>query len=243
MTLHWRRELIVVLLVLLTISCRSQSNSTANENSTTTDTVVSSTPPFQTKEPDRYRAIRNVTVVGANGETVTTKNLIVRDGELRRAESPVALKTIAYLERPEGRFVLMAEEKIYAEVAPDTSLPTSDNDDALERSPEGLLHAETGNTSYQKLGKEAIGGRNTDKYRVLVNVPSAGNVSVGETLIWIDDVLRMPIKSETKSSDGTRVSMELSDISLEVDHVLFQIPKDYQKVTFIEFRKRLNVRT
>ena len=152
-------------------------------------------------------------------------------------------KTIAYVELPQGKFVLLLDEKIYAEVTSDTSLPTSDNDDTLERSPEGLLHAETGNTSYQSLGKEALGGRNADKYRVLVNAPNAESVSVSETLIWIDDVLRMPIKSETKSSDGTRVSMELSDISLEVDHVLFQIPKDYQKVTFIEFRKRLNVKT
>jgi outer membrane lipoprotein-sorting protein len=238
MTLRWRRELIVVSLVLLTISCRSQSNPTTNENSTT-DTVVSSTPPFQTKEPDRYRAIRNVTVVTANGQTVTTRNLIARDGELRRAESQVVSKTIAYVELPEGKFVLLPDEKIYAEVTPDTSLPTIDADDTLERSPEGLLHAETGNTSYQSLGKEAIGGRNADKYRVLVNAPNAENVSVSETLIWIDDVLRMPIKSETKSSNGTRVSMELSDISLEVDHVLFQIPKDYQKLAFAEFRKRL----
>jgi len=238
MTLCWRRELIVVSLVLLTIACRSQSNSTANENSTT-ELHVSSTPPFQTKEPDRYRAIRNITVVAANGRTVTTKNLIARDGELRRNESQVASKTIAYVETPEGRFVLLPDEKLYAEVAGDTSLPANEDDDALERSPEGLLHAETGNTSYQTQGKEAIGGRNADKYRVVVNAPSAGNVSVSETLIWIDDVLGMPIKSETKSSDGTRVSMELSDISVEVDNVLFQIPKDYQKVMFAEFRKRL----
>src|SRR6185295_210775 len=143
MTLRWRRELIVVSLIvvslaLLTISCRSQSNSVPNENSAT-ELHVSSTPPFQTKEPDRYRAIRNVTVVAANGQTVTTKNLIARDGELRRNESQVASKTIAYLERPEGRFVLLPDEKIYAEVASDTSLPANADDDALERSPEGLL--------------------------------------------------------------------------------------------------------
>jgi hypothetical protein len=134
---------------------------------------------------------------------------------------------------------LLPDEKIYAEVTPGSDLPTNEDDDALERSPEGLLHAEAANTSYQTLGKEAIGGRNMDKYRVVVNGPSAGNVSVSETLIWIDEALRMPIKSETKSSDGTRVSMELSDISVEVDNVLFQIPKDYQKVTFAEFRTRL----
>lgn len=240
MTLRRRRgpALIVVSLVLLTLSCRSQSNSIANEN-TTTDTIVSSTPPFQTKEPDRYRAVRNVTVVAANGQSQTNKNLIARDGDLRRAESQVASKTIAYVERPEGKFVLLPDEKIYAEVTPDTSLPTNQDPEALERSPEGLLHADTGNTSYQKLGKEAIGQRGTDKYRVIVNAQSAANVSVSETLIWIDEALKMPIKSETKSADGTRVLMELSDISLAVDNVLFQIPKDYRKVTFAEFRKRL----
>jgi outer membrane lipoprotein-sorting protein len=243
MTLRWRRgrALIVISLVLVTLSCRSPSNSTANENEST-DTIVSSTPPFQTKEPDRYRAIRNVTVVTANGQTITTKNLIARDGELRRAESQVASKTIAYLERPEGKFVLLPDEKIWAEVTPDTNLPTSQDPEALERSPEGLLHADTGNTSYQRLGKEAIGQRGADKYRVVVNGSSAANVSVSETLIWIDEALKMPIKSETKSADGTRVLMELSDISLAVDNVLFQIPKDYRKVTFPEFRKGLSIR-
>jgi outer membrane lipoprotein-sorting protein len=239
MTLRRRRgrALIVVSIVLLTLSCRSQNNSTASENST--DTVVSSTPPFQTKEPDRYRAIRNVTVVAANGQTVTSKNLIARDGDSRRAESQVGSKTIAYLERPEGKFVLLPDEKIYAAVTPDATLPTNQDPEALERSPEGLLHADTGNTTYQKLGREAIGQRGTDKYRVVVNAPSAANVSVSETLIWIDEALKMPIKSETKSADGTRVLMELLDISTQVDNVLFQIPKDYQKVTFTEFRKRL----
>lgn len=230
--------LIVASLVLVALACRSQTDPTANQNSTT-ETHVSSTPPFQTKEPERYRAIRTVTAVAANGQTLTTKTLIARDGDLRRAESQVASKTIAYLESAEGKFVLLPDEKIYAEVTPDADLPASDSDDALESSPEGLLHAETGNTSYQPLGKEAVGGRNTDKYRVVVNAASAGSVSVSETLIWVDQGLKMPIKSETKSSDGTRVLMELSDISLEVENVLFQIPKDYKKVKLIEFHKRL----
>ena len=240
MTLRWRCEcaLISGLLVLLTISCRSQSNSTANETSST-DTVVSSTPPFETKEPDRYRAIRTVAVVTANGQTVTTKNLIARDGDLRRTESQVGPKTIAYLETPEGRFVLLPVEKIYAEVTPDANLPASEGDEALQRSPEGLLHAETGNTSYQKLGEEAIGERRTDKYRVVVNAASAPNVSVNETLIWIDAALKMPVKSESKSSDGTRVSMELAEISVEVDANLFKVPGGYQKLTFAEFSKHL----
>ena len=240
MTVPRRREyvLITLSLVLLAISCRSPSNNVANDNSTT-DTIVSSTPPFQTKEPDRYRAIRTVTIATANGQTATTRNLIARDGDLRRAESQVGLKTMVYLEGPEGRFVLLVKDKIYAEVTPETDLPANEADDALERSPEGLLHAETGDTSYQKLGEETIAERRTDKYRVVVNAASAPNVSVSETLIWIDGVLKMPVRSETKSADGTRVSMELSEISLEVDKNLFKVPDDYQKLTFAEFLKRL----
>jgi hypothetical protein len=235
-----RREcaLISVSLLLLTISCRSQNNSVANENSAT-ETTVSSTPPFQTKEPDRYRAVRIITTVSATGETVITKNVIARNGELRRNESQVEWKTIAYLETPEGRMLLLPGEKIYTEVTSDTDLPATEDDEALARSPEGVLHAETSNTSYQNLGKENFRGRTTDKYRVVVNAASAGNVSVSETLIWIDEALKMPVKSETKSADGTRVSTELGEITLEVDDDLFRIPKDYQKVTFAEFRKRL----
>lgn len=240
MILFRRREraLISVSLALLTISCRPQSNSVTNDNSTT-ETVVSSTPPFQTREPDRYRATRTITIVKANGPTVTTKTTVARDGERRRNESQVASKTIVYLEGPDGRFVLLPAEKIYSDVAPDAVVPASEDNEALEQSPEGLLHIGTDNTSYQRLGKETIGSRNADKYRVVVNAAVRENVSLSETLIWIDEALKMPIKSETKSSDGTVVSMELSDISLEVDNVLFQIPKDYQKVTFSEFRKHL----
>lgn len=229
---------LLISVVALTISCRSQSNSVANNNSSN-DTVISSTPPFQTREPDRYRAFRTVAILAANGQTITTKNLIARDGDLRRNESQVGSKQIAYLEAPEGKFVLLPQERIYAEVTPDTDLPTEKADDELERSPEGLLHAETGNSSYQKLGDEALGERRTAKYRVTVNAVSAPNVSVSETLIWIDDALKMPVKSETKSADGTRVSMELSEIALEVDKNLFKVPADYKKLSFADFLKRL----
>jgi len=232
------RALIFVSLALLTISCRPQNNSATNDNSTT-ETLVSSTPPFQTKEPDQYRATRTITSITANGQTLTTKNLIARDGDRRRNDSQLTSKTVAYLDVPEGRFVLLPDEKIYAEATSDSTLPTDENDDALERSPEGLLHADTGRTSYEKLGKELIGERSTDKYRVVVNNAGAGNVSVSETLIWIDDALKMPIRSETRSSDGTRVSMELSEISLVVDASLFKIPEGYRKVSFSEFRQRL----
>jgi hypothetical protein len=72
-----KRALISLSLAVLTISCRSQNNSVVNENSST-DTHVSSTPPFQTKEPDRYRAIRTVTIVLDNAVQANFELLTLR---------------------------------------------------------------------------------------------------------------------------------------------------------------------
>jgi len=229
------RALISVSLVLLVISCRAQSGSVTTENSSS-DTVVSSTPPFKTREPDRYRATRTITTATADGKTVATRSSIARDGEFRRNESEVASKKVVYLETPAGRFVLLPDEKIYADLNGEANAGSSEED---EVSPERLLHTDAGTTSYQKLGTETIAGRNANKYRIVVNSSTTANVSVSETLMWIDDNLQMPIRSDTKSADGTRITMELSDIVIEADKRLFQIPEDYKKVAFSELRKRL----
>jgi outer membrane lipoprotein-sorting protein len=229
------RALISVSLVLLVVACRSQNDSVATETSPS-DTVVSSTPPFQTREPDRYRATRTITTVTADGKTVVTKTATARAGDMRRSESEVASKKVVYLEIPAGRFVLLPDDKVYADASEDANV---EDDESLETSPERLLHVDGGSTSYQKLGTEKIEGRNANKYRITVNSSNAANVSVGETLIWIDEALQMPVRSETKSADGTRVTMALSDIQIEVDKRLFQVPDDYKKVAFSELRKLL----
>jgi outer membrane lipoprotein-sorting protein len=90
------------------------------------------------------------------------------------------------------------------------------------------------------MGSESISGRNANKYRIVVNSSAAGNVSQSETLMWIDEALQMPIRSETKSADGTRVTMEVTEIKLDVDGRLFAIPEDYQKIKLSELRKRLS---
>jgi len=220
--------------LLLFAACRSQ-NEPSTISSVSSETVVSSTPPFQTKEPERYRAMRITTIVTADGKTVVTKSSIARDGEMRRHESETKSKNVAYLDVPEGRFVLLPGEKVYADLATETNLSTAGED----ISPEGLLHGEETHTSYQKIGTELIGGRNTDKYRIVVNSSTPGNVSLSETFLWIDETLRMPIRSETTSVDGTKITMELSNVSLDVERQLFQIPVDYQKIAFSELRKRL----
>lgn len=228
-------RLVATCVVLLVVaSCRSQNEPVTTETSSS-EPAVSSTPPFQTKEPERYRAVRTITTVNAAGETLVTKTSVARDGVMRRHESEVNSKTIVYMDVPEGRFVLLPEEKVYADLAEESAIPADD----LETSPERLLHEDAGASSYEKLGTESIAGRNANKYRIVVNSSAAANVSQSETLMWIDEALQMPVRSETKSSDGTRVTMEVSEIMLEADRVLFRVPEGYEKVTFSELRKRL----
>jgi outer membrane lipoprotein-sorting protein len=232
-----RKALICSFIALLIVSsCRAQDSPTTNNPSS--DTVVSTTPPFQTKEPERYRATRTITNVTADGKTHVIKHSIAKDGEMRRFESHYESGTLVLLNGPQGRFIVLPGEKIYADQAGEAP-PGSSYED--ESSPERLLHTDGGNSSYQKLGSESISGRKTEKYRVVVNGANTGNVSSSETLIWIDEALGMPIRSETKSSDGSRSTMELSDISLEVDKNLFQIPGDYKKITRAEMLQRLAI--
>ena len=226
---------LISLLLLLVASCRSPNETPATDNSSA-DTIVSSTPPFQTKEPERYRATRTITSVTANGQTSVTKHVIAKDGEFRRLETELVSVRMILLLGPQGNFVLLPDEKVYVDQS-EQAVPDGGLED--ETSPERLLHTESGTSRYQKLGADVISGRKTNKYLVVVNAANAANVSSSETLIWIDDVLGMPIRSETKSSDGSRSTMELSDLALEVDKSVFQVPADYKKVAFSDIAKYL----
>lgn len=228
------KVLCTFIMLLFVGACRVQ-NEPAPTGPISSETVVSSTPPFETKEPDRYSATRTITIVAPDGETMVTKSSIIRDGEMRRYESEIASKKIAYLNVPEGKFVLLPDARVYSDQPTESDRGAGED----EFSPETLLHSETTNTTYQKIGTEVVGGRNSTKYRIVVNSSTPGSVSLSETLIWFDETLKMPVRSETTSADGTKMTMELLDVTFDVDQRFFQVPVDYQKIAFSEFRKLL----
>ena len=219
--------------LLIVVSCRSQNEATKNSSAST---FVSATPPFQTREPERYRATRTITNTNANGQTNVTKISIAKDGEFHRIESEFFAARMIFVNGPQGQFTLLPDEKVYMDQGAGAAPGAPDED---ESSADRLLHTESATSSYQQLGTEVVSGRKTNKYLVIVNGANAANVSSSETLIWIDEALGMPIKSETKSSDGTHSTMELSDLSLDVDKNLFQLPADYKKVPYSEFARYL----
>lgn len=234
MILHRKQaQALISFALLLLASCRAQNSAPATNNSF--DTVISATPPFQTKEPERYRATRTITNVTTDGRTRVTTYAIARDGEFRRFEAEFVSVRLIFVQGPEGKFILVPDEKVYMDQT--RAVPVQPYED--ESSPERLLHTESGTSSYKQLAPEVISGRKTNKYLVVVNASNAPNVSSSETLIWIDEALGMPIRSETKSSDGSRSTMELSELAVEVDKNLFQVPADYKKVPYADIARYL----
>ena len=234
---HRSALLTLALCALAITSCRTTTEPTPADPAKT-DTIVSTIPPFKTKEPERYSATRTITVFAANGDTTITKTLLAKDGSRRREEPQTALPVV-YLDLPEGRFVLYPEAKVYAAATVEDS---SGDEGPEENSADSLLHADPISTTYQSLGMETVAGRSTSKYRIVVNNPARENVTQNESLMWIDDSLSMPIKSETKSPDGTRTVIELSGVALDPDKQLFQIPEGYEKIVFRTLQKQLRAR-
>lgn len=236
-----RCALLTLSLCLLAIaSCRKASEPAPTETPAT-DTVVSTTPPFKTREPESYSAKRTITTSGPNGEGFVESMLVGRDGLIRREESTTKEAQFVYLDSPQGRFILWSEQRVYAVLERDFGDPSSADEEEAD-SPDRLLHAEPSMTSYHFLGTDTVAGRNAAKYRVTVNSQAMADVNANENLIWIDNALNMPIKSEMRSSDGVVVVTELSDIKLPPDKQLFQIPAGYEKIPFSALQKQLKAR-
>ena len=222
-------------LVLAAASCkRSGVAEETNQNSArppAASGAASSVPPFATKEPERYQATRVVTSNGDAGGG-ESRTLIARDGDRRREEYVEgAGERVAYLQLPEGSYVLVPAKKLYAELKTEAgnngggahapSLPP-------DFSPERLLNEARPETLYERLGEENLNGRATVKYRVTVRGQKNGTVT-SESLVWVDEGFGMPIKTETTAA-GSRITTELRDIKETVDAGLLELPPDYKRV-------------
>ena len=215
-------------------------------------TEFRSVPPFSTKEPERYQATRIISSVENKDEpaTLISKTLIARDGDRRREEYESGTKeTVVYLEIPEGRFLLSPGKKLYTDLALasgnlDASKPGSDADGSgvaspvtPDFSPERLLNETPTLARYEKLGSETINERAATRYRVTAkDAINGSNGSV--TLIWIDDALGLPLRSESSSTTGQHpatLTVELRDLKDTVEPRIFELPGDYEKVGYRRF--------
>lgn len=245
--------LLLLTLALAAASCkRSGVNGNADSgNSSGNSTAageISTTPPFSTKEPERYQA--TIVTKGGLGEqsnvpgmsALTTREMqVARDGQQRRVDAELypGMK-VSYLQTSAGMYMLIPARKIYVEMKQGDAGLTKNL--SPEFSPDKLLNQSAGGARYELLGKEDVNGRVTTKYRVTATSKNGETQSVTESLIWIDESLGMPVKSETTTTggayNGAMFSMELRDIKQEVDSSVFVLPTDYKKVDYEELSRQ-----
>jgi ribosomal protein S10 len=230
-----RALLAIVFIAFLFLGCSRQAAPPTDSSSA--KPLLTSSPPFSTREPERYQGTRITTIEhsGPDPYRTTKTTIIARNGINRREEyETISGVRLIYLENAAGRFVLLPSAKLYAnldEPQADNGLPPSDGITAGVA--DALLNQANNEASYEKLGAEELNGRKVAKYRV---TGGGSTAAPSTTLIWIDEVLGMAVRSESSSGasgDTFKVITELRNIELEADRKLFELPKDYKQVSHL----------
>ena|SRR5947209_1224485 len=253
-TIPFTPLIFLLTLLLATASCKrsevvgNQNSGAVNANSATEETF--SSPPFVTKEPERYQALRVITSSSDAGDSVNSQTFVARDGGRRREDYETAGLKVSLLELPSGSYVVLPEKKVYAELKPEATegggTASSSQTVPPDFSPDKLLNEVRPEAHYERLGAETVNGRATQKYRVtLKGMTGAAREMTTESLVWVDESLGMPVKTEMTStggsgSGGAHVIMELRDIKETVDASVFDIPQDYRKTGLREIASQLN---
>jgi hypothetical protein len=203
--------------------------------------AIVNTLPFSTKEPARYQA-EIVISFPAGDSAAEQKYFTARDGEKRRTDYEFSAgETLVLLEGPDNKtIVLLPQKKCSAEdkTRPAAASPGESFSEFLTT--EWL--AEKLPANFEDLGKEEINGRALGKFRV--RFEKTGSVeSVSEAIVWVDEEIGMPVKTEFYSlKDGrqvNKVTAEFRNLKLSVEPGIFDVPADCQNIPAKEMQKIL----
>ncbi len=184
--------------------------------------------PFATKEPENFQA----EFVVMTGET-EDKTFAARSSNNRRYDFNYGQKTqISVVQTADDKsFLVFQDKKIYVENSNNEIIQTAEN-------PFDFLTTEWLNqkadTKFEQLGAES----GLMKYRV-----NLGGNQNSESIIWVDENIGLPVKQEFYSINGEQrilnFTFEMKNFKPQADAVLFEVPKDFRKVSAEEFRKIL----
>lgn len=215
---------ICVLIAAGAVSCGLWQNKTpagVKISETVTDPV-----PFSTKEPGTYRAEIVIIAGGTERRIFTAKK-----GLSSRIDYDAGTPHERTVLHNGAGFVLLTSKKIYAEQMPDKTEGTGsevENDMSA-----GLLNRRY-SSAFENLGNE----NGLNKYRT-----TTGEKSRSESIIFVNEELGLPVRQDFYSIDtaGGRTlqySVEMREISFDVDDSLFAVPRGFQKVSMDEFTRR-----
>ena len=192
-----------------------------------------STAPFSTQEPSVYQAEIVLTTI-AGGEKTERKIFTARRGTKLRCNYE---NEISFLQMSESQmFLIDSGEKIYAAAA---SSAADEKSNALKDFLTTEWLNEKRGATFEERGRE----NNLIKYQVKSNDAPP---TTSEILIFVDDNLKIPVRQEFYATAGEQktlvFSMELRNLKLEADDKLFELPKNYRKVSTSEFQKTIRQR-
>jgi hypothetical protein len=216
---------LIVLVLLFCSSCRFGQNSNNSHIATNRPTVseIQSEIPFPTKEPEIFQ-----TEIIAKFEDQTEKTFAAQSkGRFFSRKGNVAtLQTEA-----NKSFLINFEKKIYVDNSEKTTVAKISSGEALEDFLTTEWLNQKTDAKFEDLGEE----NGLGKFRVIFEN--------SESLIFVDKNFKIPVRQDYYSLEGETknllYSIELQNFKLIAEDNLFEIPKDFRKVSPEEFKKSL----
>lgn len=204
-----------------------QTKTVATPASTPSVSEIKSSFPFSTKEPGVYQTEISVTANGVEDITFTARNganqLTIFD--FKKNTEFALLKNDA-----NQTFLINNRRKIYTE-NPSTASVSEAKSDSLKDFLTSEWLNQKKDAKFETLGAE----NDLTKYRV--NLDETTN---SEIIIFVDEKIGLPVKQEFYTISGEQKTLalivELKNFSLQIEQKLFDLPKDYRKVTPKEFQ-------
>jgi hypothetical protein len=215
----------LVFALLFCSSCRFWQN-TANSNVSTNKTNIAeieSEIPFTTKEPETFQA-----EIITKFEDETEKTFIARSkGRFLSRKGEIAMLQI----EANKSFLINFEKKIYVESIEKSAVVKENAGETLnDYLTTEWLNQKT-EVKFENLGEE----NGLNKYKAIFEN--------SESLIFVDQNFKLPIRQEFYSIEGEAKTLvysnELQNFKLIAEEQLFEVPKDFRKVSLEEFQKNL----
>ncbi len=183
--------------------------------------------PFLTKEPDNYQTEISITAGDIEDKTFTARNganrLMIFDFQNK---SEFALLKVG----DNQTFLINRRQKIYAETESSVNISDEKGDSLKDFLTAGWLNQKN-DAKFENLGTE----NNLTKYRV-----SLDDAVNSEIITLIDEKIGLPVRQEFYSLSGEQktltLTVELKNFSLQTEAQLFEVPKDYRKISMKEFQ-------
>lgn len=236
-----------------TITTTTNTNAGANTNTTATTTTTTGAT-IDTREPERYRATINLKIEATGNQTASLPTLVsefARDGANRRLSfSLPGGDEVIYLDQQNKRMIILPKRRQYAELTPEATgfeVPSV-------MTPTQIVNQLKSSNSYQLVGDEPWNGRPATKYRFSSTQQTntqAGEVKT-EAYLYVDKETGLPIRSETiaqstggnvQGYSGAKIIQEITNIQMEVDPKLFEVPQGYSRIEPEQIKQQVNAVT